>query len=121
MKLTENKLKRLVETEIKNYRLNEDEGPAEPEGKADAAVNSLKRLLKIPAVATVMDKIEKVLNSQGDPGETTRKEEILLLFQELNIAHGDLNKVMPEMKSLERAETVKDEKPVVGPGGALAP
>ena len=84
MKITQQRLKQIIEEEI-----------------ADAAVQGLKQLLNRKPVLAVFNQLKKILDAQGKPGSSNRKEEIAAVLGRSGITAADLIKIVSGMKGEE--------------------
>jgi len=117
MKLTKNKLTRLVEAELKNHHL--EEGALGD--LAGRAVSSLKRTLDIPMVAKSVDRLKGILAGQGDAGDAARREEVVSILNALGIKYADLVKIMGTARAdAQDAKISKQRAPTSVPGTSSA-
>ena len=82
------------------------------ENIADRAVGSLKQLLTKKPVLVVFNRMKTVLDSQGEPGSPSRKEEIAAVLGALGITSVDLIKIVSGMKGEEKNQP--EQSPDVG-------
>ena len=88
MKIT----KKLIETMVR-------EQIQEAQNLASKAVPIAHATLNLPAAKAVFDKLKDIINSQGEPGQTGRKEEGALILGALGINVNDLTMIISAMRS----------------------
>ena len=72
------------------------------------AVSTFKRAMSIPRNEKALSDIRNILNSQGEAGASSRREELVALFNTLGINMTDLVKIVGAMRGEERAEATAD-------------
>ena len=92
MKVTRELIESMVRNEIMNLRENV--------GKPTSA---LATALNNDVVEKVLDRLRTILSSQGEPGASTRLEEIIAIFNEIGITSADLRKALGPQRGEEDA------------------
>jgi hypothetical protein len=98
MKVTKELIESMIREQIK-----------EAQNLASKAAPTAVATMNLPAAAGVFKKLKDIVNSQGKPGQTGRKEEVALILGALGITAADLTMILSTLRGEESAEAPMEQ------------